>query len=94
MIEIFRDVKAVFKANPVEVFTKGTGGSEFSFNSQRSLEQAIQNIGDELRAGYLISYSPNNKEEGGFHEIKVDVPSRPDVKRVQTRPGYWLAPKF
>ena len=94
MVEVFKDVKAVFKSNPVEVFTKGTGGSEFSFNSQRSLEEAIQKMGEELRAGYVISYRPNNKDEGGFHEIKVDVPRRADVKRVQTRPGYWLAPKF
>lgn len=94
MVEVFRDVKAVFKANPVEVFTKGTGGSEFGFHSQRSLESAIQDLGDALHSGYFISYSPNNKGDGGFHEIKVQVSGRPDVKRVVTRPGYWLAPKF
>jgi len=94
MVEVFKDVKAVFKSNPVEVFTKGTGGSEFGFHSYRTLEEAIQRMGEELHSGYLISYRPNNKEEGGFHEIVVDVPERRDVKRVQTRPGYWLAPKF
>jgi hypothetical protein len=26
----------------------------------------------------------------GWHDIKVDVPGRPDVKRVVTRPGYWI----
>jgi VWFA-related protein len=93
MVEVFRDVKAVFKSNPVEVFTKGTGGSEFGFRSYRTLEEAIQRMGEELHSGYLITYSPNNKEEGGFHEIVVDVPERRDVKRVQTRPGYWLGPK-
>jgi VWFA-related protein len=94
MVEVFKDVKAVFKSNPVEVFTKGTGGSEFGFHSYRTLEEAVERMGEELHSGYLISYRPNNKEEGGFHEIKVDVPERRDVKRVQTRPGYWLAPKF
>ena len=94
MVELFKDAKAIFKANPVELFTKGTGGSEFGFNSQRTLEEAIQKMGEELHSGYQISYNPNNKEEGGFHEIKADVPLRSDVKRVQTRPGYWLAPKF
>jgi VWFA-related protein len=93
MVEVFKDVKAIFKANPVEVFTRGTGGSEFAFNSQRSLEEAIQKMGEELHSGYTITYEPNNKLDGGFHEIKVDVPRRADVRRVQTRPGYWLAPK-
>ena len=31
MVELFKDVKAIFKDNPVEVFTKGTGGTEYSF---------------------------------------------------------------
>ena len=60
------------------------------FHSQRTLEQAIQDLGEQLHSNYVISYSPNNREEAGWHEIKVDVPGRPDVKRVQTRPGYWL----
>lgn len=93
MVELFKDAKSVFRDNPVELFTKGTGGSEFGFHNQKSLEQAIERIGEELHSQYLISYSPNNRDEGGFHEIVVQVTGRPDVKRVQTRPGYWLAPK-
>ena len=92
-MEIFKDVKYIFKDNPVELFTKGTGGSEFAFMKQRGLEEAISRIGEELHSQYLISYSPNNKEEGGFHEIVVEVAGRPEVKKVQTRPGYWLAGK-
>ena len=90
MVELFRDVKAIFKDNPVEAFTKATGGHEFGFSSQRSLEEAIQQLGDLMHSDYTISYSPNNREEFGWHEIKVDVPGRPDVKRVTTRPGYWI----
>ena len=93
MVEVFKDVKAIFKDNPVELFTKGTGGSEFGFVRQRGLEEAIQRIGEELHSQYLISYSPNNKEEGGFHQITVEVAGRPDVQKIQTRPGYWLAGK-
>jgi VWFA-related protein len=93
MVELFKDAKAIFRDNPVELFTKGTGGSEFGFHNQKSLEAAISRIGEELHSDYLLSYSPNNRDEGGFHEIVVDVTGRPDVKRVQTRPGYWLAPK-
>ena len=94
MLELFKDAKAIFKDNPVELFTKGTGGSEFSFYRQRGLEEAIQHIGEELHSQYLISYNPSNKEEGGFHQIAVDVAGRTDIGRIQTRPGYWLAAKF
>ena len=37
MVELFKDVKAIFKDNPVEAFTKGTGGTEYSFFKQRGL---------------------------------------------------------
>lgn len=93
MIEILKDVKYIFKDNPVELFTKGTGGSEFGYVRQRGLEEAIAKIGDELHSQYIITYSPNNKLEGGFHQILVEVERRPDVKKVLTRPGYWLAAK-
>lgn len=94
MVEILRDTKAIFKDNPVELFTKGSGGSEFTFYRRQGLEEAVQHIGEELHSQYLISYNPNNKEEGGFHSIVVQVAGRGDVARVQTRPGYWLAAKF
>jgi VWFA-related protein len=93
MVEIFKDVKAIFKDNPVELFTKGTGGTEFGFHGQRSLEEAIQKAGEELHSQYLVSYRPNNTDEGGFHEITVAVSGSFEARKVVTRPGYWLAPK-
>jgi VWFA-related protein len=93
MLEVLKDVKYIFKDNPIELFTKGTGGAEFPFYRRRGLEEAISKIGEELHSQYLITYSPNNKLEGGFHHIQVEVEGRPDVKKVQTRPGYWLAAK-
>jgi VWFA-related protein len=93
MVEIFRDVKAIFRDNPVEAFTKGTGGSEFGFHSQKTLETAIESIGREVHSEYVITYTPSatTKLENGFHTIAVDVPNRPDVKKVLSRPGYWAA---
>jgi VWFA-related protein len=90
LLELYRDAKAIFKDNPVEAFTKATGGHEFTFSTARSLEQAIQDLGDLMHSDYTISYSPNNREVTGWHDIKVDIPGRPDVKRVVTRPGYWI----
>ena len=91
LLEIYRDAKAIFKRNPVEVFTGGTGGSQFSYYRRGGLEEAIQRIGEQLHSEYLLSYSPNNRIEAGFHEIKVWVNS-PIAKRIQVRPGYWWAP--
>jgi VWFA-related protein len=93
MLEVLKDVKYIFKNNPIELFTKGTGGGEFAFYRNRGLEEAVQKIGEELHSQYILTYSPNNKLEGGFHEIKVEVEGRPDVRRVVTRPGYWMAAK-
>ncbi len=92
MIEIIRDVKNIFVDNPVELFTKGTGGTEYGFMKQRGLEDAMERVGTDLHSQYIVSYNPNNKDEGGFHEIKVTISGRPDA-RTRTRPGYWLGPK-
>ena len=50
------------------------------------LEEAIQKIGAELHSQYFVSYTPNNKDEGGFHTLEVTV----GPYKTQTRPGYWL----
>lgn len=91
-VEIFKDVKDIFVPNPAEVFTKYTGGREYSFVTQKDLEIAIQNVSEELHSQYMLSYNPDNKIEGGFHEIRVTV-ARPDAgeMKVRTRPGYWMA---
>jgi len=89
LVEIYKDTKAIFVDNPAEVYAKGSGGTQFSFAKQKGLEEAIQSIGREIHSQYIIAYTPNNLQEGGFHEIEVDV-NRRDVK-VRTRPGYWMA---
>jgi VWFA-related protein len=88
-VGIFKSVKEIFVDNPVEVFTKFTGGRDIPFLSQKSLETAAAEIGREIHNQYLITYNPNNKMEGGFHNIRVTVKRR--GLDVRTRPGYWLA---
>jgi len=86
--EIYTDAKRIFVENPAEVFSKGTGGAQFSYLKQRGLEDAISRISQEIRSQYLISYNPNNKGEPGFHEISVVVERT--TYTAKTRPGYWL----
>jgi VWFA-related protein len=91
-VEIFKATKAIFVDNPIELYSKASGGKEFTFMRQKGLEDAITQIGTELHSQYLITYNPNNKDVGGFHEIQVQVIGRRDVV-TRTRPGYWLGPR-
>ena len=49
----------------------------------------MQRIGQEIHSQYIITYSPNNTDETGFHEIEVTT-TRPELI-AKTRPGYWIA---
>src|SRR5580658_2619611 len=88
-VDIFKATKSLFVDDTLDVFTRYTGGREYSFIGEKSLEKAVDGISEELHSQYLLSYSPNNPDEGGFHDIKVTV-NRPKLE-VRTRPGYWVA---
>jgi len=86
---LVRSIRDIFKRTPSEAFTYFTGGREYSFRNEKALEAAITDIGKDLNSQYLLSYNPNNKDEPGFHTIKVVV-NRPGLV-IRTRPGYWWA---
>lgn len=92
-VPLFKDVfdmtKSIFVPNPLTVFTKYTGGKEFSFKTQKTLQHDISTIGEELHSQYWLTYIPNNQNEAGFHQIVVQV-LKPNME-VRTRDGYWLA---
>ncbi len=87
--EIYKDVKGLFVDNTATLLTEQTGGTEFSFMKQRGLEDAVEAMSREVHSQYMITYNPNNKNEGGFHEIEVRL-DRPEYT-ARTRPGYYLA---
>jgi VWFA-related protein len=89
-VEIFKGIKGIFIDNPSTVYTKFTGGRQYSFATQRGLDQAITEIGEELHSQYLLSYTPDNQEDAGFHTINVWVKGRSDLK-IRARPGYYIA---
>ncbi|MBV9759558.1 MAG: VWA domain-containing protein [Acidobacteriaceae bacterium] len=86
---LLRGIRDIFKRTPAEAFTYFTGGREYAFHNEKALEAAITDIGKDLNSQYLLSYNPNNKDEPGFHTIKVVV-NRPGLV-IRTRPGYWWA---
>ena len=87
--DIYDVAKGVFIANPLKVYTTYTGGRQYSFVSQRDLDHAISDLGSELHSQYLLTYTPNNQEEAGFHHIIVQV-LKPGLK-VRARDGYYIA---
>jgi VWFA-related protein len=89
--DIFDAAKGLFVADPLDVYTRYTGGRQFSFKSLKTLERDIGQLGDELHSQYLLTYRPDNLDEGGYHHIVVQV-MKPDLT-VRTRDGYWMAAK-
>lgn len=78
------------KNHQLEVAAAATGGIHYRVFRDSTLRDALDKIGGELHAQYIVSYRPNGEREPGFHTIKVTV-SRSDLN-VRTRPGYYLAP--
>ncbi|MGA2635144.1 MAG: VWA domain-containing protein [Terracidiphilus sp.] len=69
--------------------TEETGGRLIDVGSNsKKLEEAFQQIEDELRTEYAASYAPSNAVlDGGFRRLGVEC--RGDGLRVQVRKGYF-----
>ncbi|HEY2120497.1 MAG TPA: VWA domain-containing protein [Candidatus Acidoferrum sp.] len=71
--------------------TEDTGGRLIVVNSEKRLEEAFDQISEELRSQYTLGYYPTNTaRDGKFRKIKVDMTNH-DLK-VLARKGYY-APK-
>jgi VWFA-related protein len=70
------------------LFTKATGGRARNFLKKNALEQAIQQVSEEVHRQYILSFEPRAGEPGTFHTIRVAVQDRPDLQ-AKTREGYW-----
>jgi hypothetical protein len=87
---LVRSIHDIFeKPTPARAFTYFTGGQVYNFATNRGLEKAVADIGQDLNGQYVLSYAlPDDiKSERGFHNIVVKV-DRPGLK-IRTRPGYW-----
>ncbi len=68
--------------------SEDTGGRMIVVNSEKNLEQAFDQISEELRSQYTLGYYPtNNTKDGKFRKIKVDLNNK-DYK-VLARKGYY-----
>ena len=68
-----------------------TGGRMIVVNSEKKLEEAFDQISEELRSQYTLGYYPtNNAKDGKFRKIHIDVSNH--EYKVLARKGYY-APK-
>ncbi|MGH9703716.1 MAG: VWA domain-containing protein [Candidatus Acidiferrales bacterium] len=67
-----------------------TGGLHLKTMRDRSIEKAMDEIGGELHAQYVMDYQLPSSNQSGYHEIQVTV-AREGVD-VRSRPGYYIAP--
>lgn len=65
-----------------------TGGRVISVSSEKKLEQAFDEISEELRSQYVLGYYPTNTaKDGTFRKIKIETNNK-DYK-ILARKGYY-----
>ncbi len=74
-------------ANAVQALTEATGGRDYPFQKEHSIEKAIENLGVEVHSQYILSF-PQPGDAAGMHQITVAVPRRADL-HIRSRQAYW-----
>jgi VWFA-related protein len=68
--------------------TDETGGRMIIVRSEKNLEQAFDQISEELRSQYTVGYTPTNKKhDGSYRKIRLETKNK-DYS-VLTRRGYY-----
>jgi VWFA-related protein len=75
------------KTKPIQALTEVTGGSDYPWERERGIDNAIEKLGLEVHSQYILSFL--RPENGiGMHEIEVLVPNHSDL-RIRSRRTYW-----
>ncbi|MDR3793721.1 MAG: VWA domain-containing protein [Terracidiphilus sp.] len=75
----------------MEQIATRTGGRFFEAKKKENLEEIYNQIAEELRGQYLLTYAPDKAADGEYH--KVFVKARKDGLTVATREGYYAEEK-
>jgi len=72
--------------------TDETGGRMIIVRSEKNLEQAFDQISEELRNQYTLSYTPSNKShDGAYRKLKIELKNK--EYSALARRGYY-APSY
>ena len=86
MIGQGRGVSQEYLRKVMQQLTSPTGGRAFFNDSVDQLQEAFEQLLDELSNQYLLGYQPSNlKRDDAWRAIKVEVDGHP---RVRARQGY------
>jgi VWFA-related protein len=77
------------KNHQLEVAAASTGGIHYRALRDETIREALDRIGGELHAQYVLSYMPSTEPPLGFNQIKVTL-SRPGLT-LRARPGYFVS---
>lgn len=73
----------------VTELTDVSGGRVFSASSEDDLTRLFTRALDEMRARYLLTFTPRQEARRGWHELKVRA--KPGGIDIKARPGYFVA---
>jgi len=73
----------------VERLAAATGGRAWSAASNRDLDSLFTRALEEMRARYLLTFTPSDAPQPGWHQLKVRL--RSAKGDVVARPGYFVA---
>jgi VWFA-related protein len=88
---LLRDFMATSGVGPgvASKMSSETGGRVIDVHNNKTLEKAFDEIAEELSSQYVLGYYPTNeKRDGTFRKIQVEVISHPDAK-ITARKGYY-----
>ena len=89
-LAIFTEMARLGKTNHAIALSQATGGTNYPFLRERGVEKAIENLGVDVHAQYILSF-PQTPGSEGMHRIDVSLPNRSDV-RIRSRRAYWAEP--
>jgi VWFA-related protein len=68
-----------------------TGGRVFKVDRSHTLQDAFNQLQDEMRSQYAIGWTPaNDRRDGSYHKLDIKVADK--TYKVQARKGYYAMP--
>ncbi len=67
--------------------SEDTGGRVFHVNRKHPLQEAFDQLQQEMRSQYALGYTPTTPRDGAFHKLEIRPKNR--ELKVQARKGYY-----